>query len=102
MGQVSEIEGKKSSLLLEADALVQEYLNQAAEDGPEAVAEEVASPAVSALESPDETSGFDLPKHRVQDAVLRLIPEAMARKYLVVPLEIVGDALAVAMADPEN
>ncbi|MEE8472424.1 MAG: GspE/PulE family protein [Dehalococcoidia bacterium] len=102
MGQLSEIEGKKSSLLLEADALVQEYLNQAGEGESEAVTEEMPAMAVSTLEPLEETTGFDLPKHRVQDAVLRLIPEAMARKYLVVPLEIVGDALAVAMADPEN
>ncbi|MFQ5826096.1 MAG: GspE/PulE family protein [Dehalococcoidia bacterium] len=44
----------------------------------------------------------NLQKHKVQASALRLIPEAMARKYQVIPLEIRGDALVVAMADPEN
>jgi general secretion pathway protein E len=44
----------------------------------------------------------DLRRHKVQPDALQLIPESMVRKYNVVPLDIIGDALVVAMADPQN
>jgi len=40
-----------------------------------------------------------LRKYMPQPEALQLIPEAMARKYTIIPLEINGNALRVAMAD---
>jgi len=44
----------------------------------------------------------DLKRYKVQPEALRLIPEAMARKYDLIPLRIEGDSLVVAMAEPDN
>jgi len=44
----------------------------------------------------------DLKRYKVQPEVLRLIPEAMARKHDLIPLRIEGDSLVLAMADPNN
>ena len=44
----------------------------------------------------------DLKKYRIQPAALRLIPEAVARKWDIIPLRIEDDSLVVAMADPDN
>ncbi len=43
-----------------------------------------------------------LRKHLIQPEALRLIPEAMARKYTAIPLEVNGGALQVAMANPSD
>ncbi len=43
-----------------------------------------------------------LVKSLPQPEALQLIPEAMARKYTVVPLEIQGDTLCVTMANPTD
>ncbi len=45
---------------------------------------------------------IDLQRHKVQPEALRLIPEDMARKHTLIPLDIVGDSLIVVMADPED
>jgi general secretion pathway protein E len=45
---------------------------------------------------------IDLKRHAVQSRALRLIPEEMARKYMLIPLDIVNDSLMVVMADPED
>jgi len=45
---------------------------------------------------------IDLKRHKVQPNALRLIPESMARKHTLIPLDVVGDALVVVMADPED
>jgi type II secretory ATPase GspE/PulE/Tfp pilus assembly ATPase PilB-like protein len=45
---------------------------------------------------------IDLKRHTVQPHALRLIPEDMARKHALIPLDIVNDALVVIMADPED
>jgi len=45
---------------------------------------------------------IDLKRHVVQQRALRLIPEEMARKYTLIPLDIVNDSLMVVMADPED
>ena len=44
----------------------------------------------------------DLKRYKVQPEVLRLIPEAMARKHDLIPLHIEGDSLVMAMADPND
>jgi general secretion pathway protein E len=45
---------------------------------------------------------IDLKRHVVQSRALRLIPEEMARRHAVIPLDIVNDSLMVVMADPED
>jgi general secretion pathway protein E len=41
-----------------------------------------------------------LSKHLIQPEALRLVPEALARKYAAIPLEISGNVLHVAIANP--
>ncbi|MEE9398765.1 MAG: ATPase, T2SS/T4P/T4SS family, partial [Dehalococcoidales bacterium] len=43
-----------------------------------------------------------LRKHLIQPEALQLIPEAMARKYMAIPLEVSDNVLQVAMADPAD
>jgi type II secretory ATPase GspE/PulE/Tfp pilus assembly ATPase PilB-like protein len=45
---------------------------------------------------------IDLKRHAVQPRALAIIPEEMARKYTLIPLDIVNDSLLVVMADPED
>jgi type II secretory ATPase GspE/PulE/Tfp pilus assembly ATPase PilB-like protein len=45
---------------------------------------------------------IDLKRHVIQPQALRLIPEEMARKYTLIPMDIVNDSLMVVMADPED
>lgn len=45
---------------------------------------------------------IDLKRHQVNPDVLRLVPEQTARKYNIVPLDIVGDRLIVVMEDPRD
>jgi general secretion pathway protein E len=45
---------------------------------------------------------IDLKRHTIQPQALRLIPEEMARKHTIIPLDIVNDSLMVVMADPED
>jgi len=45
---------------------------------------------------------IDLRRHAVQPQALRLIPEEMARKHALIPLDIVNNSLMVVMADPED
>ena len=49
-----------------------------------------------------EEQGFRLRKDLVQPEAIQLIPEAMARKYNVMPLEVKGNVLRVAMANPAD
>jgi general secretion pathway protein E len=44
----------------------------------------------------------DLKTHFVQPEALKLIPEELARKHTLIPLSIMGDALVVVMADPDD
>ena len=45
---------------------------------------------------------IDLKRHKVQPKALRLIPEDMARRHTLIPLDIIGDSLIVVMAYPED
>ncbi|MCX7911684.1 MAG: ATPase, T2SS/T4P/T4SS family [Dehalococcoidales bacterium] len=45
---------------------------------------------------------IDLKRHVVQPQALRLIPEEMARRYRLIPLDIINGALHVVMANPED
>jgi len=44
----------------------------------------------------------DLKRQPVEPAALRLVPEKIARKHTLIPLDILGDRLIVVMANPEN
>ncbi len=45
---------------------------------------------------------IDLKAHVIQHEALALIPEDMARKHILIPLQIIGDTLMVVMADPDD
>jgi len=45
---------------------------------------------------------IDLKRHMVHPDALRLIPEDIARKHTLIPLDVIGDSLVVVMADPED
>ena len=45
---------------------------------------------------------IDLTRHGVQPEVLRHVPEDMARKHHLIPLDVLEDGLAVVMEDPTN
>jgi general secretion pathway protein E len=49
-----------------------------------------------------EAHWFKLRRDLIQPEALQLVPEAMARKYKVMPLEIKGNVLQVAMANPND
>ncbi len=59
-------------------------------------------PKVNIEETLVETPQTMLRKHLIQPEALRLIPEAMARKLAVIPLEISGNVLHVGMVDPSD
>lgn len=43
-----------------------------------------------------------LENYEIDEAVTRLIPEHVARQYCLIPIDRIGNALTVAMADPSN
>ena len=43
-----------------------------------------------------------LDSYEIDDGVTKLIPEHVARQYFLIPIDRVGNALTVAMADPSN
>jgi type II secretory ATPase GspE/PulE/Tfp pilus assembly ATPase PilB-like protein len=45
---------------------------------------------------------IDLKTHVVQPEALQLIPERMARRHTLIPLNIMGESLVVVMADPDD
>jgi len=45
---------------------------------------------------------IDLKRHAVQPDALRLIPEEIARKHTLIPIDVIGDSLLVVMASPED
>lgn len=45
---------------------------------------------------------IDLKRHSVQDEALDAIPEASARKHMLIPLDVVDGSLAVVMEDPTD
>ncbi len=46
--------------------------------------------------------GFSLLNIKIPQEVIKLIPEALARRFLVIPVEQTGNILKVVMADPKN
>ena len=59
-------------------------------------------PDVNIEETQIETPRTRLRKHLIQPEALRLIPEEQARKHSAIPLEISGNVLHVAMANPSD
>ena len=45
---------------------------------------------------------IDLQRHKIQPEALSLIPEHVARKHTLIPLDVVGNSLVVVMADPQD
>jgi general secretion pathway protein E len=45
---------------------------------------------------------IDLQRHKIQPESLKLIPESVARKGNLIPLDVVGDSLMIVMADPQD
>ncbi len=45
---------------------------------------------------------FDLPGYIIEPDVIKLVPEDMSRKYKLIPVFLVDNALTVAMANPTN
>ncbi len=43
-----------------------------------------------------------LDNYEIEDGVTKLIPEQVARQYCLIPVDRIGNALTVAMADPSN
>jgi type IV pilus assembly protein PilB len=43
-----------------------------------------------------------LDNYEIEDGVTKLIPEPVARQYCLIPVDKIGTALTVAMADPSN
>ena len=43
-----------------------------------------------------------LENYEIDETVMKLIPEQVARQYCLIPVDRVGNALTVAMADPSN
>ena len=59
-------------------------------------------PDVNVEETQIEIPKAKLRKHLIQSEALHLIPEALARKHSAIPLEISGNVLHVAMANPSD
>jgi len=59
-------------------------------------------PDVNVEETRIETPRARLRKHLIQPEALRLIPEAQARKHAAIPLEVSGNVLHVAIANPSD
>jgi len=43
-----------------------------------------------------------LDNYEIDNALMELVPERMAREYCLIPIDRIGNALTVAMADPSN
>ena len=43
-----------------------------------------------------------LENYELDDGVMQLVPEHVARQYCLIPIDRIGNALTVAMADPSN
>ena len=105
--QIKAIDPRLTTMLITGHTALDDSVSEAIEAGVagvlykpldiNAIVEMIASRA----EAPGQPR-IDLRKHKVQPAVLRLIPEAIARKWDIMPLRIEDNFLIVAMADPDN
>jgi len=105
--QIKVIDSQLTTMLITGHTTLGESASEAIEAG---VAGILYKPLdidaiVEMIEGRAEAPGLpriDLKRYEVQPAALRLIPEAVARKWDIIPLRIEGDSLVVAMADPNN
>ena len=105
-------EKKLGEILVDADLLTVEQLEQAAEEAGRLqigllaylLDEGMVSPedAAMALSLEINLPIIDLKRHAVQPEALSLVPEEYARQHELIPIDVVGDALVVVMADPTN
>jgi general secretion pathway protein E len=105
-------ERKLGEILVDADLLTVEQLEQAAEEAGRLqigllaylLDEGMVSPedAAMALSLEINLPIIDLKRHAVQPEALSLVPEEYARQHELIPIDVVGDALVVVMADPTN
>lgn len=105
--QIKSINSQLTTMLITGHTALGESVSEAIEAG---VAGVLYKPLdinaiVEMIEGRAEPRGLpriDLKKYEVQPAALRLIPEAVARKWDLMPLRIEDNMLVVAMADPNN
>ena len=105
-------EKKLGDILVDADLLTVEQLEQAAEEAGRLqigllaylLDEGMVSPedAAMALSLEINLPIIDLKRHAVQPEALSLVPDEYARQHDLIPIDVVGDALVVVMADPTN
>jgi general secretion pathway protein E len=105
-------EKKLGEILVDADLLTVEQLEQAAEEAGRLqigllaylLDEGMVSPedAAMALSLEINLPIIDLKRHAVRPEALSLVPEEYARRHELIPIDVVGDALVVVMADPTN
>ncbi|TAN62301.1 type II secretion system protein GspE [bacterium] len=55
-----------------------------------------------ALSSQKGIARFDLSNYIIESAVIKLVPEEFARKYMLIPVFLVENTLTVAMSEPSN
>ena len=105
--QIKTIDPQLTTMLITGHTALGDSVSEAIEAG---VAGVLYKPLdinaiVEMIEARAEEPGLpriDLKKYEVQPAALRLIPEAVARKWDIIPLRIEDYSLVVAMADPDN
>jgi general secretion pathway protein E len=105
-------EKKLGEILVDAALLTAERLEQAAEEAGRLqigllaylLDEGMVSPedAAMALSLEINLPIIDLKRHAVQPEALSLVPDEYARQHELIPIDVVGDALVVVMADPTN
>jgi len=66
--------------------------------------EKIYSVGDNVIEEQEERDDYQnkLLTRRIQPEALQLVPEAMARKYHIIPLEVRGNVLRVAMENPTD
>jgi type IV pilus assembly protein PilB len=45
---------------------------------------------------------LDLKRFKIEPAIVKMVPQELARRYQILPLSLIGDTLTIAMADPLN
>ena len=103
---------KLGELLVEAGVLTREQLEPAIAEsrrlgkwlGEYLAAEGLVTPADLAMTLSLQLNVpfIDLKRHTVQPQALQLVSEEYARQRVLIPIDVVGDALVVVMADPGN
>jgi len=105
--QIKAIDSRLTTMLITGHTALGESVSEAIEAGVDGVLYKPLdiNAIVEMIEGRAEMPGLpriDLKRYTVQPAALRLIPEAVARKWDIMPLRIEDDFLVVAMTDPNN